>query len=101
MASPAPSDPQHAAMRILDALDEVLDRHAGRPDAERQATLVRALHDGLVELPDGMRAPTLQALRTLVPPEEVVPDTGARASSARVLELEDEIARLRTELEAR
>lgn len=102
MAISAPSDPQLAAMRILGVLEELLDRHAGRPDDERQATLVRALRDGLGELSDAQRAPALHALRGLLPPEDLaVPDAGARAGSARVLELEDEVAHLRAQLAAR
>jgi hypothetical protein len=101
MASTAASDPQVAAMRILAALEELLDRHAGRPDEERQATLVTALRDLMNEIPDAERGPTIQALRALLPPDEVVRDVEAGATSARVLELEDEVARLREELRAK
>jgi hypothetical protein len=87
-------------MRILAALEELLDRHAAEPDAERQATLVAGLRSLVMELPDAARAPTLHALRALVPPDEVVRDVGAGAAQARVLELEDEVARLRAELRA-
>ena len=100
MASTAASDPQLAAMRILAALEELLDRHAGRPDEERQATLVSALRDLMTEIPDAERGPTLQALRALLPPDEVVRDVEAGAAAARVFELEDEVARLREQLRA-
>jgi len=104
MASPAASDPQLAAMRILAALEELLDRHAAQPDAERQGTLVTALRHLMMEVPEAERGPTLHALRALVPSDDVVCDVGAGAASARtsarILELEDEVARLREQLRA-
>lgn len=100
MASTAASDPQLAAMRILAALEELLDRHAGQPDEERQMTLVTGLRQLMTEIPEAERAPTLQALRALVPPDEVVRDVEAGTAAARVFELEDEVARLQEQLRA-
>jgi hypothetical protein len=87
-----------AALRIQQALEDTLDRHAGHAEAERMDALIRRLREEISALPADQRAPTVAALRTLQPAD--VSAATPTAPSARELELEDEVTRLRAALAA-
>ena len=93
-----PSDCQAIAVRIQRLLDAALDRYAGGSEAERLQALVDTLRTALRGLPATERAPTLAALRALNPDVEPAGPRAPHGPSARELDLEAEIERLRAAL---
>src|SRR5262249_48030621 len=93
-----PSDCQAIAVRIQRLLDEALDRHANGSEAERAQALVDALRVGLRGLPAAERAPSPTALRALNPDVDLPGPRAPQGPSARELDLEAEVERLRAAL---
>src|SRR5262245_29037498 len=93
-----PSDCQAIAVRIQRLLDEALDRHASGSEAERVQALVDTLRVELRGLPAADRAPTLTALRALNPDVDLPGPRAPQGPSARELDLEAEVERLRAVL---
>jgi len=93
-----PSDCQAIAVRIQRLLDEALDRHASGSEAERVQALVDTLRVELRGLPATDRAPTLTALRALNPDVDLPGPRASQGPSARELDLEAEVERLRAAL---
>lgn len=92
------SDCQAIAVRIQRLLDEALDRHASGSEAERVQALVDTLRVELRGLPAADRAPTLRALRALNPDVDLPGPRAPQGPSAREIELEAEVERLRAAL---
>jgi hypothetical protein len=92
------SDCQAIAVRIQRLLDEALDRHASGSEVERVQALVDTLRMELRGLPATDRAPTLTALRSLNPDVDLPGPRAPQAPSARELDLEAEVERLRAVL---
>jgi hypothetical protein len=98
MQGAMPSDCQAIAVRIQRLLDEALDRHASGSEAERVQALVDTLRVELRGLPATERAPTLTALRALNPDVDLPGPRVPQGPSARELDLEAEVERLRAAL---
>jgi hypothetical protein len=100
MSEQTTSETQATALRIQRALEETLDRHAGGPEAERLDALVRDLREEL-RAPGRGRGAVLHTLRAPQPKDELTPRPAAETvPSARELELEEEVGRLRSALAA-
>lgn len=98
MQEPSPSEAQAEAVRIQRVLEETLDRHAGRPEAERTEALAEVLRAEVGARPAAARAPLVAALRSFAPEEAAIaPSVPAAALRA----LEAEVERLGRELAAR
>jgi len=104
MSEPNPSDVQAEALRLQRLLDETLDRHVGRPEAERIDAVVQALRGELGATPAATRAGLLAELRALVgshrPFQAAVRGLGVSAGTvfAQVLPCDAALRTLRADL---
>jgi hypothetical protein len=88
-------------LRIHRHLEELLDRQAAAGEGARLDALAAELRDALRGLRADERSPVLALLQRLTPQAPVATPTAHSGPSARELELEDEVARLKAERDAR
>src|SRR5262249_30245605 len=98
MQGAMPSDCQAIAVRIQRLLDEALDRHASGSEAERVQALVDTLRVELRGLPATERGSPPAGLRALNPDVALPGPRAPQGPSARELDLEAEVERLRAAL---
>ncbi len=90
MTEVSPADVHAEAVRVQRALEETLDRYAGKSEGERAEALAETLRAAIGDVPPPSRVPLLRALEGFYP----APPAGAGTENA-VAALEAEVARLR------